>query len=145
MGIDLKIEPADEADEETLGDPHGFVGLLLGTAKLKGTRCLGFIDPYGNTIFNQLQIPVLIDEFKAALPEITTKRLRAYREEGLKAARRANWDATIVKEYETRSNASEFELKSELTKMKLHIEKVLKLLQEAANAGPHYFVRFIGD
>ena len=29
------------------------------------TACLRFIDPYGDTIFNQLQLPVLIDEVQA--------------------------------------------------------------------------------
>jgi hypothetical protein len=34
---------------------------------LKETFCLQFIDPYGDTTFNQLQIPVLISELKSLL------------------------------------------------------------------------------
>ena len=30
-----------------------------------GTACLRFVDPYGDTVFNQLQIPVLIGELEA--------------------------------------------------------------------------------
>lgn len=30
-----------------------------------GTRCVAFIDPYGDTTFNQLQIPVLVQEIRA--------------------------------------------------------------------------------
>ncbi len=32
---------------------------------MEGTACLRFVDPYGDTIFNQLQIPVLIEELEA--------------------------------------------------------------------------------
>ena len=34
---------------------------------LKNTLCLRFIDPYGDTKFNQLQIPVLISELESLL------------------------------------------------------------------------------
>jgi hypothetical protein len=34
---------------------------------LKKTSCLQFIDPYGDTTFNQIQIPVLISELKSLL------------------------------------------------------------------------------
>jgi hypothetical protein len=40
-----------------------------------GTCCLRFIDPYGNTVFNQVQIPVLLEELRAlsrpAEPELS--------------------------------------------------------------------------
>lgn len=35
-----------------------------------GERCLRFIDPYGDTIFNYLQIPVLIQELNDLLPYV---------------------------------------------------------------------------
>lgn len=34
---------------------------------LKETFCLQFIDPYGDTTFNQMQIPVLISELRSLL------------------------------------------------------------------------------
>jgi hypothetical protein len=34
---------------------------------LKESPCLQFIDPYGDTTFNQLQIPVLISELRSLL------------------------------------------------------------------------------
>ena len=39
---------------------------------LPSSSCLRFIDPYGNTIFNQLQLPVLLSELvelRATVPE----------------------------------------------------------------------------
>jgi hypothetical protein len=145
MGIDVKVESPHGSDEETLHDPQGLVGVVLATANLDGTKCLGFIDPYGDTVFNQSQIPVLISELKAAMAEISPKRLKSCREAVLDSARGAKWDNTVLKEYEKRASASEFELRSEIAKAKSHIEKVLEVLQQAINAGPHHFVRFIGD
>jgi hypothetical protein len=40
------------------------------------TSCLQFIDPYGNTVFNQLQIPQLISELKALDQTLTDPKLR---------------------------------------------------------------------
>ena len=38
---------------------------LLDPELTAGTTCLRFIDPYGNTTFNQVQIPVLVAELEA--------------------------------------------------------------------------------
>jgi hypothetical protein len=35
-----------------------------------GTMCLRFVDPYGDTVFNQLQIPVLIRELEAVAARV---------------------------------------------------------------------------
>lgn len=34
---------------------------------IQGTKCLQFVDPYGDTIFNQLQLPVFIEELEAVV------------------------------------------------------------------------------
>lgn len=42
------------------------------------TVCLRFIDPYGDTTFNQLQLPVLIEELRAlesAAPDTEAKQV----------------------------------------------------------------------
>ncbi len=109
------------------------------------TKFLNFIDPYGHTVFNQLQIPVLIEELEAATAEISTKRLRSHKKTMLKAARAAEWAPTIVKEYEVGVSASDDQLRSEIARVKSHVEKVLGIFRQAANAGPHHLVRFIGD
>ena len=43
--------------------PEGIPLEVLDLAPRNST-CVRFIDPYGNTVFNQLQLPVLIDEFE---------------------------------------------------------------------------------
>lgn len=145
MGIDVKVESPYGSDGETLGDPQAFVSLLLVAARVDETKCLQFIDAYGDTVFNQLQIPVLIDEFRAAMSQISAESLMLYREMALKRARGANLDAAIIGQYEKEARASEFERRSEVSKVKSHAEKVLRVLQDAVNAGPHHYVRFMGD
>jgi hypothetical protein len=39
--------------------------------------CLRFIDPYGDTVFNQLQLPVLIEEFEEIACRTASATLRA--------------------------------------------------------------------
>lgn len=38
---------------------------FLGSVRVEHTVCLRFIDPQGDTIFNQRQIPVLIEELES--------------------------------------------------------------------------------
>jgi hypothetical protein len=40
-----------------------------GEDDLEDTCCLRFIDPYGDTTFNQFQIPILVEELKSLLPK----------------------------------------------------------------------------
>ena len=44
-------------------------GYINNMQELDGTCCLRFIDAYGNTTFNQSQIPVLIGELESLLPK----------------------------------------------------------------------------
>jgi hypothetical protein len=63
MGIDVRLETERaEPIGETISDsPAGYLAQALAAAK---GSCIGFIDPYGNTVFNQLQLPVLIRELE---------------------------------------------------------------------------------
>jgi hypothetical protein len=44
-------------------DPSG-IDLRIVTAASSSTACLQFIDPYGNLLVNQLQMPVMITELE---------------------------------------------------------------------------------
>lgn len=58
----------------------GFIHRLLikepSEVKLEDASCLQFIDPYGDTTFNQLQIPRLLEEVEALRPNCQTEAER---------------------------------------------------------------------
>jgi hypothetical protein len=68
----------DENGEE-LGrfDNPGFLsGFLPADDEPRTTVCLRFIDPYGDTVFNQLQLDQLLIELASLRPGITDLRVR---------------------------------------------------------------------
>jgi len=64
MGIDLFWEDERGKSLGTVTDEKNLFARLLVNSKLDGTVCLRFIDRYGDTVFNQLQIPSLIGEIE---------------------------------------------------------------------------------
>jgi len=74
MGVDLRWENEDGRHE--IVDPQLCISHLLLNTDLAGTTCLRFIDPYGGTTFNQLQIPILIEELRSVLEKAQDKRIR---------------------------------------------------------------------
>lgn len=66
----ISIEHRDEIGKvlSEFTDPHAIAPLLRSGERKD--RCLGFIDPYGDSCFNQGQIPVLLAEIEAALREV---------------------------------------------------------------------------
>jgi len=65
MGIDVQLEDETGNVIESVGDPQSVLeGAVVNQSK---STCLQFIDPYGDAVFNQMQIPVLLGELKTAL------------------------------------------------------------------------------
>jgi hypothetical protein len=75
MGIDVQLEPK-RRDGSEVADPNGLLSWLLSISDLAGTACLRFIDDYGETVFNRLQLPVLRDELIRLRPLITGETIR---------------------------------------------------------------------
>jgi len=67
MGIDAFIENENGAQIDHLYDPENLLKCLLPSYDTESSICLRFIDPYGDTTFNQGQIPILIKELKSAV------------------------------------------------------------------------------
>ncbi len=64
MGIEISWEDENGTVIEILYDMPGSP-LNVALDKIDfSTVCLSYIDPYGDTTFNQLQIPVLIEELE---------------------------------------------------------------------------------
>jgi len=75
MGIDARIETERGTCAAELGDPHNRMYWLLSLATLDSTLCLRFIDPYGDALFNGLQIPILQSECSALALRLTEPNL----------------------------------------------------------------------
>lgn len=88
---------------------------LLTVCELDSTSCLQFIDPYGDTVFNRLQLPVLRRELEA-LRRLITATSKALDSRDLSTEELCN-----------------------------HLERLVALVDEALARSPHHFVRFLGD
>jgi hypothetical protein len=137
VGIDARIETERGACLDELGDPHNRVNWLLSMAVLGSTVCLRFIDPYGNTLFNGLQIPVLQNECSALGARLTESILLEGKQAYLERAKA--WPNVAFQEAQR-----EMETLS-LNQLRDHLEALLRLLSDAIDKGPHHYVRFIGD
>ncbi len=71
MGIDLQWEDENGTRIDEVLDPQMHISHLVLQIDLTETTCLRFIDPYGDTTFNRLQIPTLIEELKFVLPTVS--------------------------------------------------------------------------
>ena len=84
MGVDLHWE--NERGELLGGvdDPRNLVVQLVAVANPERSRCLRFIDPYGDTYFNQMQIPVFEEEIRSLSSGQLSAEAEAHREEIMK-------------------------------------------------------------
>ena len=73
--IDVQRQDEHGREEARYMDP-GIVSELLAVADPSG-RCLTFIDPYGDTTFNQLQLPVLLQEIALVRDRLPEGELRS--------------------------------------------------------------------
>jgi hypothetical protein len=90
MGIEARVESEDGEVEAELLDPANLTAKLTAPFTGSGSPCLRFIDPYGDTTFNQLQLPVLIAELERAIEMATDPRVKSHGQGLLELARRAS-------------------------------------------------------
>jgi hypothetical protein len=137
MGIAAIIETERRVRVAELLDPHKRINRLLSFTVLDATLCLQFIDPYGDTVFNRYQIPILQNECSALVSQLTEPNLsqvkRVYLERAGAWPKRAFEEAQ--KEMETLS----------LTDLRNHLETLSGLISDAIEKGAHHYVRFVGD
>ena len=80
MGIDARLQDERGAVIRELLDPKSLVPRLLPEHNNASTVCLRFVDRYGDTMFNQVQIPVLLEELRAAVRSCLHPEARAHGE-----------------------------------------------------------------
>jgi hypothetical protein len=98
MGIDLRVESeSGEVQDEVLDDANLTEKLLPDRDDLT-SPCLRFVDPFGDTLFNQLQIPFVVKELEKKLRTPTKAEVKAHCEAILKALKAASGeDRTYVR------------------------------------------------
>jgi hypothetical protein len=84
MGIDVRVETeSGEVQDEVLDDNNQTEKLL--PDRDDGTSpCLRFVDPFGDTLFNQIQIPLVVTELEKRLRGPVKPDLKAHCEAILK-------------------------------------------------------------
>jgi hypothetical protein len=80
MGIDAQTQDERGVVIGKLLDPQSLTQILI-SDEANRTTCLRFIDPYGDTLFNQLQIPVLISELEKMIAVCTNAEAKQHGEE----------------------------------------------------------------
>lgn len=80
MGIDIAVvNERHETEMEVLDPQQCLTSLATGQwFNLKDSVCLQFIDPWGDTVFNQAQIPVLLAELNRSAQSQTDSGISAH-------------------------------------------------------------------
>ena len=66
-------------------------------AYFERSHCLHYVDPYGDAIFNQLQLPQLVREIEQAVRQLQASQLRTQAEQVLEFVRGCVGINTYVK------------------------------------------------
>ena len=138
MSIDLYMEDEEGTSQGEVLDPDDLTGRVVALAAHERTVCLRFIDPYGNTVFNQFQIPALIRELEAAREHVTDERVVRLGQSELESAREAEWAPTLVHAIEGRNQRMRAE------DILAHLERLLELARQARGK-KHTYLKFYGD
>jgi hypothetical protein len=68
MGIDVELQNETGDMIQHVSDPQGDIVTIVQTMHGdEASKCLRFVDPFGNTIFNTWQMPTLIGELQEAM------------------------------------------------------------------------------
>jgi len=137
MGINARIESETRRSIQEVPDPRGYTAWLLGVRDLGATVCLKFIDHYGDALFNQIQLPLLLAELEQATGALTEGAVDAAKKRYLERA--SSWPAQASKQ------AAEYAASFSIDEIRLHGEQLCALIRAAIARGPHHYVRFVGD
>jgi hypothetical protein len=88
MGIDVRLENNVGDEIGTLLDYDDSLEKIALECEPQRSATLRFIDSYGNTVFNRLQIPYLIRELERARENVTDPVTVKFAEDLLELARR---------------------------------------------------------
>ena len=74
MGIDVRRETETAGELELLTDEGEVLSSLVSRGQAEdGATCLRFLDEYGDTVFNQFQLPVLAVELESLRKKLSAR------------------------------------------------------------------------
>jgi hypothetical protein len=76
VGLDARWRDEQGSDLGAVTDPQMVFSRHIQSSLWSETRCLQFIDPYGDTVFNQRQIPVLVRELESSEIAVTDAAIK---------------------------------------------------------------------
>src|SRR6185436_14408600 len=89
MGIDLRWEDENGEQLAELGDPGFLVARFLPPFDAREFHCLRFVDPAGETVFNQAQIVEVVHELERLSAKRREPRVEAHLRAVLEFVRQA--------------------------------------------------------
>ena len=90
MGINLHLENESGDCRQSISDDGFFVSELISASQNPDTVCLRFIDPYGDTVFNQSQLAYLKDEISRIPDSKLSQGARLHRDKLLNLLNQAS-------------------------------------------------------
>lgn len=78
MGIDIRLIDENEKIISELIDHNNLTKPVVHLADKEISVCLKFIDQFGDTLFNRLQIPILAEEISVIRNSVQTEDLKLH-------------------------------------------------------------------
>ncbi len=81
MGIDVRLENENGKEIEVIIDEKDFLSILIQKKLTTKTKLIKYINPYGDTTFNKLQMKDLVNDLKVLLAMEFTEEQKLLLEE----------------------------------------------------------------
>jgi hypothetical protein len=78
MGVDIRLVDANGKVMEETPDMENVLSRLLPAWDDASFHCLRYVDPWGETVFNHLQMDELVTELRRIRTQSTTEEQRAF-------------------------------------------------------------------
>jgi hypothetical protein len=80
LGINVALVDESQVTSQTVNDPRNYLTKLATGPWLtiEGSVCLRFVYPFGDTTFNQAQLPELLSELQRSADAQTNPEIRAH-------------------------------------------------------------------